>query len=317
MRVLLLGADGFIGSRVADLLLADPSVELVVLGRRDSSDIRFDLATGSPGALVPFLDAVAPRAVVNCVGATRGPARTMVRANTVAVATLCEAMRRSRHAARLVHLGSAAEYGSAQVGVAISEDAEPQPTGAFATAKLAGTELVLGSGLDAVVLRLFTVTGPGTPRHSPLGRIAEGLRSAMQSGERHLDVPDLSGFRDFVDVRDVARAVRAAMVSAAGGVVNIGSGSPTRMRAAAGLLARSAGWTGRFREEGGLRPPVPPVRHPGHAPAAGHHHGPGHHEDLVWQQADIRTARERLGWRPRIPLDESVADVWMEAACRI
>ncbi|MYS54016.1 reductase, partial [Streptomyces sp. SID6013] len=36
-----------------------------------------------------------------------------------------------------------------------------------------------------------------------------------------------------------------------------------------------------------------------------------------WQQADVRTARDRLGWRPRIALEESLADIWMEAACRI
>ncbi|CAM5474965.1 hypothetical protein SALBM135S_07296 [Streptomyces alboniger] len=35
------------------------------------------------------------------------------------------------------------------------------------------------------------------------------------------------------------------------------------------------------------------------------------------QQADVRTARDRLGWRPRINLEESLADIWMEAACRI
>lgn len=37
----------------------------------------------------------------------------------------------------------------------------------------------------------------------------------------------------------------------------------------------------------------------------------------AWQQADVRTARDRLGWRPRINLEESLADIWMEAACRI
>lgn len=36
-----------------------------------------------------------------------------------------------------------------------------------------------------------------------------------------------------------------------------------------------------------------------------------------WQQADVRTARDRLGWRPQINLEESLADIWMEAACRI
>ncbi|TDC60502.1 reductase, partial [Streptomyces hainanensis] len=36
-----------------------------------------------------------------------------------------------------------------------------------------------------------------------------------------------------------------------------------------------------------------------------------------WQQADVRTARDRLGWRARISLEESLADIWMEAACRM
>ncbi|MDT0394289.1 reductase, partial [Streptomyces sp. DSM 41636] len=53
--------------------------------------------------------------------------------------------------------------------------------------------------------------------------------------------------------------------------------------------------------------------HPGTAPVAfPYPDGCG-----SWQQADVRTARDRLGWRPRINLEESLADIWMEAACRI
>ncbi|MBK5996999.1 NAD-dependent epimerase/dehydratase family protein, partial [Streptomyces sp. MBT58] len=75
MRVLLLGANGFLGRFVADRLLADPAVHLTALGRGDDADVRFDLAGGSPGALTRFLDAVHPGVVVNCAGATRGGAR--------------------------------------------------------------------------------------------------------------------------------------------------------------------------------------------------------------------------------------------------
>ena len=60
MRVLLLGANGYLGRFVADRLLADPAVQLTALGRGDDADVRFDLATGSPGALTRFLDAVHP-----------------------------------------------------------------------------------------------------------------------------------------------------------------------------------------------------------------------------------------------------------------
>ncbi|MEU3897831.1 NAD-dependent epimerase/dehydratase family protein [Streptomyces sp. NPDC045251] len=352
MRVLLIGANGYIGRFVAERLLADPAVQLTALGRGDDADVRFDLASGSPGALTRFLDAVHPGVVVNCAGATRGGARDLTRHNTVAVATVCEALRRSGCGARLVQVGCSAEYGPSQPGSSTAEDAVPRPGGPYGVSKLAATELVLGSGLDAVVLRVFSPAGPGTPAGSPLGRLAEAMRRAMQSGDGELRLGGLGAQRDFIDVRDVARAVHAASLSAAQGVINIGSGRAVRLRDAAATLARVAGYGGALHEldgpPGALRPAIghPRTESVGHrVDALGHHRADalGHHrpEPLghrgeradaehaapvaypypdgcgSWQQADVRTARDRLGWRPRIALEESLADIWMEAACRI
>lgn len=334
MRVLLLGANGFLGRFVADRLLADPAVHLTALGRGDDADVRFDLAGGSPGALTRFLDAVHPGVVINCAGATRGGARDLTRHNTVAVATVCEALRRSGCGARLVQLGCSSEYGPSQAGSSTAEDAVPRPGGPYGVSKLAASELVLGAGLDAVVLRVFSPVGPGTPAGSPLGRLAEAMRRAMQSGDGELKLSGLGVQRDFVDVRDVARAVHAASLSAAQGVVNIGTGRAVRLRDAAAILARVAGYGGALHE---LDAPTGPQRpahgHAGHAgghatlgPPRGEHPseqlgspGPFPYPDGCggWQQADVRTARDRLGWRPRINLEESLADIWMEAACRI
>ncbi|MFD9412609.1 NAD-dependent epimerase/dehydratase [Streptomyces sp. NPDC059989] len=339
MRVLLIGANGYLGRYVADRLLADPAVQLTALGRGDDADVRFDLATGSPGALTRFLDAVHPGVVINCAGATRGGARELTRHNTVAVATICESLRRSGCGARLVQLGCAAEYGPSQPGSSTAEDAVPRPGGPYGVSKLAATELVLGSGLDAVVLRIFSPVGPGTPAGSPLGRLAEAMRRAMQSGDGELKLSGLGVQRDFVDVRDVARAVHAASLSAAQGVVNIGTGRAVRLRDAAAVLARVAGYGGALHEldlpHGG---PQQAHGHPGHPgrpaglAAIGSPRSEATAEQLAaaapppypypdgcgaWQQADVRTARDRLGWRPRINLEESLADIWMEAACRI
>lgn len=337
MRVLLIGANGYLGRYVADRLLADPAVQLTALGRGDDADVRFDLATGSPGALTRFLDAVHPGVVINCAGATRGGARELTRHNTVAVATICESLRRSGCGARLVQLGCAAEYGPSQPGSSTAEDAVPRPGGPYGVSKLAATELVLGSGLDAVVLRVFSPVGPGTPAGSPLGRLAEAMRRAMQSGDGELKLSGLGVQRDFVDVRDVARAVHAASLSAAQGVVNIGTGRAVRLRDAAAVLARVAGYGGALNEldvpHGG--PHNAPHGHPGRPQGLagiGSPRSEATAEQLAtaapqpypypdgcgaWQQADVRTARDRLGWRPRINLEESLADIWMEAACRI
>ncbi|MFJ4620565.1 NAD-dependent epimerase/dehydratase family protein [Streptomyces sp. NPDC088812] len=320
MRALLIGANGYLGRFVADRLLADPAVQLTALGRGDDADVRFDLATGSPGALTRFLDAVHPQVVINCAGATRGGARELTRHNTVAVATVCEALRRSGCGARLVQIGCGAEYGPSQPGSSTAEDAVPRPGGPYGVSKLAATELVLGSGLDAVVLRVFSPAGPGTPAGSPLGRLAEAMRRAMQSGDGELKLGGLGAQRDFIDVRDVARAVHAASLSAAQGVINIGSGRAVRLRDAAGILARVAGYGGALHE---LDAPLGAHLRP----AIGHPRADSDHAAPVaypypdgcgsWQQADVRTARDRLGWRPRINLEESLADIWMEAACRI
>ena len=197
----------------------------------------------------------------------------------------------------------------------------PRPGGPYGVSKLAATELVLGSGLDAIVLRVFSPVGPGTPAGSPLGRLAEAMRRAMQSGDGELKLGGLGVQRDFVDVRDVARAVHAASLSAAQGVVNIGTGRSVKLRDAAAVLARVAGLRGRPPRTGR------PARHaagligpPRSGDAAlDHLAAPAPYPDGCgsWQQADVRTARDRLGWRPRINLEESLADIWMEAACRI
>lgn len=264
MRVLLLGADGFIGRHVAERLLADPAVQLTALGRNDDADVRFDLATGAPGVLARFVNAVHPGVVVNCAGATRGNARDLTRQNTVAVATVCEAMRRSAVGARLVQVGCGAEYGPSPAGASTGEDAPPRPGNPYGVSKLAASELVLGSGLDAVVLRVFSPVGPGTPTGAPLGRIAETLRRAMQHGDGELKLGGLGVHRDFIDVRDVARAVHAASLSAAQGVVNIGSGRAVRMRDMAAALAhvmRLRRCAARGRRTGdGRRPAAVPRR---------------------------------------------------------
>jgi nucleoside-diphosphate-sugar epimerase len=321
MRVLLLGANGFLGRHVADRLLADPAVQLTALGRGDDADVRFDLAAGSPGALTRFLDAVHPQAVVNCAGATRGGARDLTRHNTVAVATVCESLRRSSCGARLVQIGCASEYGPSQTGASTAEDAVPRPGGPYGVSKLAATELVLGSDLDAVVLRVFSPAGPGTPAGSPLGRLAEAMRRTMQSGDGELKLSGLGVQRDFVDVRDVARAVHAASLSAAQGVVNIGTGRAVRLREAAAVLARVAGFGGSLHELDTQSARIGAAALPGPGASAEHQGAssayPAPDGCGSWQQADVRAARDRLGWRPRIPLEESLADIWMEAACRI
>lgn len=291
MRILLLGSTGFLGRHAAERLRALPDVRLLLGGRNLGSDLEADL-TADPEVLASALRLAAPDVVVNCAGLVAGSAVRLTDVNARGPAALCEAMRDTVPAARLVHLGSAAEYGPCVPGEPVTESAATRPLGPYGATKLAGTVAVTASGVDAVVLRVFNPVGPGAPSSGLPGRLAAELRRAGEWGR--VRVGDLSAHRDFVDVRDVADAVAAAVAAEnpLPPIVNIGSGQPVQVRELASLLVGAAGFTGKLDEAGG---------------------GSARSAAVPWQAADVSAARTALGWRPRRALAESVADLWHAA----
>jgi nucleoside-diphosphate-sugar epimerase len=294
VRCLLFGATGFIGAHVRGHLAAAAGVEVVISTRPangrgpvlSDAELRLDLATSGVDAVARLLRATAPDVVVNCAGATGGEVPALVAGNVVAVSALVAAVTEAAPGARLVHVGSAAEYGRVAVGTPVDESAVPDPVGPYGVTKLAGTALIGAAALDAVVLRVFNPIGPGTPVTSVPGRLAAGLR-----GDGEVRVGLLDGHRDFVDVRDVATAVAAAALAPGPlpPVLNVGSGQATAVREVADELVRLAG---------GARPIVETAA--GSARSAG----------VPWQCADVRLAREVLGWSPAIDLATSLRDLW-------
>ncbi|GAA2424957.1 NAD(P)-dependent oxidoreductase [Streptomyces macrosporus] len=303
MRVLVLGATGYLGGHTAEHLRARPGVRVLGASRLPASspaagpaavpsaDLAVDLATVPVPELAALLAELRPDAVVNCAGAVGGDALRLTGVNARGPAALCAALREAAPGARLVHLGSAAEYGPGEPGRPLAEDHPTRPVGLYGAAKLAGTLAVTGSGLDAVVLRVFNPVGPGAPPASLPGRLAAELRRTAPDGV--VRVGDLSAHRDFVDARDVARAATAAALAPERlpHVLNIAGGRARPVRDVAEGLARAAGFRGRI-DEGGETP----------ARSAA----------VAWQQADVTAAARALGWRPRHTLEESLADLWRE-----
>jgi NDP-hexose 4-ketoreductase len=300
MRLLVLGGSGFLGGHVRRRARA-AGLEVVTAGRSglpDSPGHRLvDLAADDPARIAAMLAEVSPDAVVNCAGATAGRPETLVAANVNGTYALVKAMLLAAMPARLVHLGSAAEYGRAEPGIPVSERAAPRPAGLYGSTKLAGSRLVdlaAAAGLESVVLRVFNPVGPGAPRTGLPGRLAAELRQAAAHGT-DVRVGPLDAVRDFVDARDVADAAVAAAVAARRPrpVLNIGSGRAVPVRAMVNeLLAIS-----------GCAAPV-------HEDAA----GPARSAEVPWQQADISRAAEDLGWQPRRDLATSLADLWKASA---
>jgi dTDP-L-rhamnose 4-epimerase len=96
---------------------------------------------------------------------------------------------------------------------------------------------------EAVALRLFNVFGPGQALSNPYTGVLANFGSRLASGQRPTVFEDGLQQRDFVHVRDVARAFCLAMEkpAAAGHVLNIGSGQAYTITAVAHMLAEAVG----------------------------------------------------------------------------
>jgi NDP-hexose 4-ketoreductase len=300
MRLLILGATGFLGGHVWRQANA-AGADVVTAGRTplpgSPAHHQFDLAAIEPARAAEIIASARPDAIANCAGITTGGPDVLAAANVTGTATLVRAMLLAGTPARLVHLGSAAEYGGAEPGAALDESAPPRPGALYGVTKLAGTRLVEAgrtAGLDAVVLRVFNPVGAGAPASGLPGRVAAQLRQALASGG-DVRLGPLDAVRDFVDARDVAAAVLAAAAAPAvpHAVLNIGSGTGVPARTLVKELVDITGYAGPVHED--LT-------------------GSARSGDLDWQQADIGLARLDLSWQPRHDRSASLADLW-EATC--
>ncbi|MFB9364165.1 NAD-dependent epimerase/dehydratase family protein [Actinoplanes nipponensis] len=148
---------------------------------------------------------------------------------------------------------------TALVPVTTGEDARLEPRSVYAATKLAQEHLASAwarqSGGSVVALRYHNVYGPGMPRDTPYSGVAAIFRSALEAGRAPRVFEDGGQRRDFVHVRDVARANVAALEATdreGFSAYNIASGRPATVadmaHALAGVLAGpSPVVTGEFR----------------------------------------------------------------------
>ncbi|GAA4013676.1 NAD(P)-dependent oxidoreductase [Deinococcus rubellus] len=295
--MLLLGAGGFIGQHIAAAALR---VGLDVLA--GPSSIQLDLSRADPAAWQRLLDPV-PDIIINAAGRTNGTPNQLFEANLVLVTRLLSALELQASQPWLVQLGSAAEYGLTPPQVPVSEAAPCRPVGAYGISKWAATQLLTDSfaagTARGVVLRIFNPLGAGQSAATLPGRATRLLHGAAQAAcSSTLEFGALGTWRDYLDVRDVARAA----VFAAGlhtdpkphpallerPLLNVASGQARRSRELVQHLAQIAGFTGQITEQAD------------HSPRSG---------ALNWQQADIRLI-QALGWSPLYSFGDALEGLW-------
>lgn len=175
---------------------------------------------------------------------------------------------------------------------AVDEGARLDPRNVYAATKLHQEHLVAAFAREHPIarvcaLRYHNVYGPRMPRDTPYAGVASIFRSELAGGRRPQVFEDGRQIRDFIHVRDVARANLLALTvpEAPSGPLNIASGSPRTVGALARTLADAMAPDLMPKVTGGFR--LGDVRH-------------------VF--ADPRRAEHELGFRSEVSFSSGVAE---------
>ena len=244
MRVLITGAEGFVGRHliVALTALADkPDIVACTFGERgssllDASEVSLDVTDAERTLVV--IEAEQPTHVMHLAGISavsraNWDLRKTWDVNTQGTLNVALAIKEAAPTCRLLFCSSAQVYGgSFRSGKPLAEDASLDPENIYASSKAAADLLIsqmAKDGLRAIRLRPFNHTGPGQPPEFVVPSFAAQI-AAIERGEQEpvIRVGNLSIRREFLDVRDVVdayvRAIQRFDSLPNGAVFNIASG---------------------------------------------------------------------------------------------
>lgn len=320
---MITGYGGFAGSHLADELaaetdwqvfgtvFADPNVPAGAGGAHGGSAAQamvVDLR--DPEATHALFDHAAPAIVFHLAGQAFVPAAwadpwSTFETNVRMQINVLEAAARRTAAGepvRVVAVTSNEIYGAVPPeDLPVGEDRPLAPVNPYATSK-AAQDLVAGQyarshRLDVVRVRPFNHIGPRQDDRFVVPAFARQV-AEIEAGLRppELRVGAIDAERDFTDVRDIVRGYRlAACHGRAGEAYNLGSGRPRPIRdIVALLLARAAVPIAVVTDSARLRP-----------------------VDIPRTQCDAGKAARELGWAPRVPLEQTVAEVLDEWRARV
>ncbi|MEI7826183.1 MAG: NAD-dependent epimerase/dehydratase family protein [Euryarchaeota archaeon] len=246
---LVTGGYGFIGNQIAELLSNELS-EVRILDNLSSvarvvrlpnvqfikGDIRDAETTCKALKDVDIIFHTAAR--IDVVASTREPFIDLEN-NVLGTLSVCEAARKN-DVSKIIYSSSAAVYGNADVFP--TDEKQPiRPMSQYAASKYSG-ELYIAAyhslyGIDALTLRYFNVYGPyQRPENAYSGVISKFFHNARRNAPIQI-FGDGKQTRDFVYVKDVAKAnLLAAKSKVTGIAVNIGSGVETSINDLAEMI---------------------------------------------------------------------------------
>lgn len=296
--ILVTGGAGFVGGHLLPLLLSEGySVRVFdsfVTGKRDripegaeviEGDVRDRAALAKA---MEGVEGVVHLAAVVSVPVTMDDPLTAHDVNVTGTANVLEAARAAR-AKAFTYASSAAVYGN-EPSLPKREDGPTDPRSPYALSKLENEQAAklysATYGFPSTGLRFFNIYGPGQDASHPYASVVPRWIEKLKAGEQVEAYGDGTQTRDFIHVRDVARAILLSLASAPAEakVFNIASGTERSLNELFALLASAfPGTTLSYQP-----------------PRAG---------DVHRSVADISLAQEALGFTPSVSFEEGIEEL--------
>src|SRR2546421_1611155 len=309
MRILITGITGFVGSHLTEWALSRGADVIGALRWRSNTEhiehlrdrltlIQSELREQSSARdLVERArpDYIVHLAAQSFVGASwQTPAETLM-TNAIGQMNLFEAIRQLGSASRFLVIGSSEEYGLVEPDELPIRETNPlRPLSPYAVSKvtqdLMGFQYFKSYGLDIVRARAFNHDGPRRGADFATSSFAKQI-AAIELGLQKpvVEVGDLKPSRDFSDVRDIVRGYWDLLErGTAGEGYNPCSGVDwATERGLSFLLSQS---TARGLE---IRPDPQRFRP----------------SDVPVLRGSFEKIERAVGWRPRIPLEQTLGDL--------
>ena len=184
---------------------------------------------------------------------------------------------------KIIIASSAAVYGEGSSGMKLKENTKTDPISPYGKSKLIMEQeieknLLKYNKLDCIILRFFNIFGVGQTSEYA-GVITKFVKRI--SSDKPLEIfGDGMQTRDFVSIHDIVESVNAAIKNGKNGTYNIASGKAITINKLAEFMISLSGKNLEI------------------------HHISEKHGDIRHSEADISLAREKIGYLPKLKLDE-------------
>jgi nucleoside-diphosphate-sugar epimerase len=292
MRVLITGGEGFIGSAVTEELSHEHEVITTWFGGGlGQPDHQLDLT--QLARVRETLARLTPEVIINCAGVVTNDANAKL--NELFTSNILRAVDDiGLNMTRVVIMGSASEYGEVKPNeLPVAEDTPLRATSLYGISKLSETTFArtfaIEHNIPLVVARIFNPVGLRMPPRLLIPTLQRQAQE-IKSGKRfNLEVSRLDSERDYIDVRDVATAIRMILLSTPSyDTYNVGSGKATSTSQLVSMVLRSAGLDATTH--------VTETR--------------AEKEPTVASRADISRIQSDLGWAPGYSLLEIIKEIF-------